>query len=352
MHIPARSRTFAVALFVGGLSTQAHAALLCADSAASLQSALSTAQSNGEDDEIDLVAGTYTLSAGLSYVANEAHSLTIFGGYTANCAALAGSATLLSGNSMVQILYINQGSSSSFASVHVERVTFAFGNAASSNGGALGISTQGGDVRLELNRFLFNQSAQNAGALVVASSGLITLRNNLFVGNSAPNRGAARLVTGNSVAYVIGNTIVGNTATAMAPNNPSGSPPIGGLEVINTGGGHFWLVNNILWNNSGGFDLSGGDLVRFNNDIGTAITGPPNPIDSGNLSVDPDFAPCSGFLCLGFELKRASPLVDAGNNAAPTGIGSVDLAGKPRRIGPDVDIGAFEQDVLFTDGFD
>ncbi len=71
----------------------------------------------------------------------------------------------------------------------------------------------------------------------------------------------------------------------------------------------------------------------------------------GELSVDPQFADC-GFLCIGFELERGSPLVDAGDDAPAGGMTATDLAGKPRTIGARVDIGAYENDLLFADGFD
>ena len=352
MHSSRHRCVVAFALACAGFSSCAHAALFCADSVAGLQFALAASEDNGQDDQIDLVAGSYSLNGGLMFLENEAHSLTIFGGYNADCSALVASNTVLSGNSMVPILQVVQQSMSTLASVHIERVTFFEGKTTSSSGGGgLAVYAQNGDVRLESDRFLFNQATTFGGALVVDTNGLITLRNNLFFGNSAMQMGAGELLTTNSIAYVIGNTVVGNSATTA-------SNPIGGLYVASGGSTHFWLANNILWNNNvnAGVDLSTNTaVILLNNDIGTSTFVTPDPLDRNNQSVNPDFAPCSGLACLlapSFELKRTSPLVDAGENAPPTGTGSFDLAGKPRQIGPHVDIGAFEQDRIFANGFE
>lgn len=345
MLTPFRTLLPAVLFAIALAPPSAHADLFCADSVDGVRLALTLSQDNGQDDQIDIVAGSYSLTTPLTFTSTEANSLTIIGGYTAGCAQLSRSYTVLSGNNMFQILRIVDGSISPSASVHIERVTFLSGKG--DNGGGLSIAANYGDVRLETNRFEFNHGNTYNGGLTVSTDGLITLRNNLFVGNEAAEFGAGELRTSNSVAYVIGNTIVGNSLTT-----PNGS--VGGLATGTTGNTHFWLSSNILWNNNanGGLDLyAGAPVILRNNDIGTSFGVVASPQSQDNQSVDPDFAPC-GFFCNDFNLKRASPLVDAGDDAAPTGIGAVDLDYKPRKIGPHVDIGAFEEDVLFADGFE
>jgi len=62
--------------------TQADAATFCIKDAQGMKAALSLAQANGEDDVIQLQAGDYTPSAArFSYPSDEAHSLTLAGGY-------------------------------------------------------------------------------------------------------------------------------------------------------------------------------------------------------------------------------------------------------------------------------
>jgi hypothetical protein len=326
-------------------SNTARAALFCADSAAGIQFALTASEDNGQDDQIDIVSGSYT--GGFVFNSSEANTLTIFGGYTAACAQLSAIPAILDGNAASRTLTVIMSSMLTSASLHIERMTFLDGKDTNGGGGGLLVSMQAGDVRLETNRFLLDHSTGFAGALLVDTNGLITLRNNLFYANSAPTMAAGELLTSNSVAYVTGNTILDNSASTTGG--------VGGLYVASNAGTHFWLSNNILWGNSanGGFDLAtNAAVILLNNDIGTMSGVVADPLSQDNQSVAPDFAPCSGLFCHNYNLARSSPLVDAGVDNPPTGTGSVDLEGKPRVIGPHVDIGAYEQDVLFRDGFE
>jgi hypothetical protein len=65
------------------LHGSAQAATFCVSSASGLLSALAAAGSNGEDDVIEVVQGTYQGS--FVYIPTEAFSLTIEGGYAAGC---------------------------------------------------------------------------------------------------------------------------------------------------------------------------------------------------------------------------------------------------------------------------
>ena len=146
--------------------------------------------------------------------------------------------------------------------------------------------------------------------------------------------------------FATNNTIVGNISDA--PAVPAG--------LIMTGAAHFKISNNIIWNNAaaGGSDFGTQSAhSRQSNDIGIVAAGATPDILTGEQSTDPQFVSC-GFLCFGFELPRRSPLVDAGSDSAAHEMGSnlTDLAQLPRFIGPHVDIGAYENDVLFQDGFD
>lgn len=338
----------ALGIFLAAVPLGAQAALLCADNVTSLQSALTQAQSNGEDDQIEVVAGTYALDAGgLQFASSEPHSLTLFGGYSAGCAQLSSQKTVLSASGLHQLLRAIQNSTSFAASVHIERMTFIDGKTTTEGGEGLEVLTQAGDVRLESNRFLLNHADNFAAALLVDTGGVITLRNNLFFGNSALQMAAGQLLTNNSIAYVVGNTVVGNTAGTQNG--------IGGIYVGGVAGTHFWISNNIFWNNNSNaavdLYLSADGILHYN-DVGSTAGLAPNALSQDNQSTDPLFAPCTGFLCLGFELESASPLVDAGADNAPDGIGTVDLAGKPRKIGAHVDIGAFENDVIFANEFE
>ena len=87
--------------------------------------------------------------------------------------------------------------------------------------------------------------------------------------------------------------------------------------------------------------------VPANNDLGTKDGFAPLS-ESNELNVDPGF---SGFFS--FQPGPASPMVNAGLDAAPGGIGGCcDASGASRVVGKHVDIGAYESDVLLRNGFD
>src|SRR5437588_8857737 len=65
----------------------AQAATTCVNSAALLQTTLTAAQTNNEDDLIQLVAGNYVLGASLSINISDGRKLTIEGGYAPGCVA-------------------------------------------------------------------------------------------------------------------------------------------------------------------------------------------------------------------------------------------------------------------------
>lgn len=328
-----------IAMF--GPGGQAQAASFCATSAAEIQTALNTAAANDENDIIFVVAGTYDLSSGLSFVSSKAYSITILGGYNAGCFVATHEDTILDGQNTLRPLYI----SSSNGSVRVEGFTFSGGLSTNNRGGGLSISSGSGGVRVDLNRFIGNHADDFAGGLEIsASNGDIYLRGNLFFGNTGASTGAAELFIVNGAGYVVGNTVVANSS--------ADDTAAGGLEL--SGGVTYTLSDNIVWNNTdnGAPDVRAFNSLidLFNNDVGTA-TGNTGTV-SGEQSVDPQFATCQGLLCFTFELARSSPLVDAGEDAPLGGTTVLDLDGKPRKIGAHVDIGAYEQDVIFNDGFE
>ena len=333
------SGVIASIILMAGFSTGARSATFCVSTPAQLSIALSVAQSNGQDDTIYLQTGTYLLSSELQYTAaiNETYRLAIIGGQAAACAGYASSgSSVLDGQNLVRQLSIN-----ATGEVDIGRITFQQGNPAQYAGGALNVvNTSAAGTYIFASQFVSNQTAPGhpGGAIYVSSStqGDISLWSNLFIANTGSSAGAVYL-DGNHNTYVTGNTILANTLI-----NHAG---LGGLDLAGTG--HYWISNNILWNNEGNdvYDQNG-NTDFANNDIG--VKGGFAPLsESNDLSVDPDF---NGFLSV--SLAPASPLVNAGLDTAPGGVGGCcDPSGNPRVQGKHVDIGAFESDVLFRDGF-
>lgn len=323
-------------------ASSAFAGTFCVSTVGGIQSALTIAENNSESDTINVVGGSYSLTAPLTFDSTETRSLRIEGGWNAACTSRTGSETLLSGQNQVSVLDIFSVS----GSLGILHLTFAGGRSTASLEAPIEISGNTGDVLVELNQFIGNRSTAGVGAAsVYAGSGRLRFRNNLLVGNRGAIIGATFLVQDSGDAWVTGNTVVGNNADQTAT--------AGGLAIA--GNGQFTLSNNIFWNNAGtaNFDFKANSAhSRYNNDIGLLGSGTAAEQIVAEQYVDPLFESCPGFLCLNFKLSGKSPLVNAGIDAPAGGQSAADLAGSSRTIGVHVDIGAYESDVLFADEFE
>lgn len=329
------------------LAGPAAAAIHCVDTPAELYVAIDAAEANGEDDEIHFVGGTYApTTMSFHFQSTEPHAITFRGGYDGACLHMLGEQTTIDGEQSRRGLFILNPN----GDIVVEGLIFTRGLSTNNRGGGLRADSDSGDVRVDSNVFLANRADDFAGAAKLATeTGSLTVRNNLAFANSSANIGAFELSQVEGEAHVTGNTIVYNSS--------EGDFMPGGLWI--GGGAHFVVSNNIVWDNlpenPGPFDVdftsSAASHSRYSNDIGVVSSSTVAEEVIDELSVDPQFADC-GFLCIGFELERGSPLVDAGIDDPPGGMTGTDLARKPRTIGPHVDIGAYENDLLFADGFD
>jgi hypothetical protein len=313
----------------------------CVGSEASLKAALDIAQTNGEDDYIYIQAGFYPLSAGLIFVSIEANNLILLGGYDPGCNAQTGFSTL-HGGQMVRPLYVATDTGRLF----VQGIHFQSGFTDGAGGGLYFNSTSG-NATIRLNRFTSNRSLASAGALYARSgTGSVFVYSNVLHGNRANEVGGMILDQG-ADGRLVNNTILENvTDTSTVPGG-----------VLLRGSGVFGVANNLIWNNTAPF---GADFradtshSRHHNDIEFVANSVAPDSLSGELSVEPQLASC-GLFCTGYDLAPNSPLIDAGSDAAldDLGPGLLDLRGNPRRLGPHVDIGAYEFDGrLFADGFE
>ncbi|MEZ5520413.1 MAG: choice-of-anchor Q domain-containing protein [Dokdonella sp.] len=320
----------------------AIASTSCVSTAGGIQSALDIAQTNGQDDTINIVGGSYSLSAELDFSSSEAHNLVVEGGWNAGCTSRSGVETQLNGQNLVTVLDVFNAN----GSIDLEHLTFAAGRSTAPLAAPISVSSNTGDVAVRLCQFLGNRSTEGSGALTAyTGSGHLYLANNLVVANHGALLGAVFLSQDAGEGYVTGNTIVANaTDTADMP---------GGLGI--GGNGHFTLTNNILWNNAGtnAYDFQANAAhSRFNNDIGVLGNGVAADQVVAEQYVDPQFVACPGILCLSFELGGQSPLIDAGFDTPLGGQPALDLNGKPRQLGLHVDIGAYESEEIFADDFD
>lgn len=325
------------------IASTSHAAVFCADTPAGIAGAMDTAKANGQDDEIRIVAGLYLLDATLRLgnTETEAFALAFSGRWNANCSEQsAGSASSLSGRRERPILVLSVDAG---ASIRISDLAFTDGAAAFNVSGSVLDISGSSDVVIERSQFYLNDMRNGEPPVAVSVGGAgstLSVNNNLVFDNSANAvRTGIYLSAQLGTAYVTGNTITTNASTVSCP-----------CSALNySGTSTYTLSNNIVWNNDGGdVFINAVAPTHLDNDIGVLALGgnAPGPGSAGNLSVDPVFDTD------GVHLLAESPLVNAGLAAAPGGIGDLDGGRGERRIGASVDIGAFETDVLFRNGFD
>ncbi len=337
----------------------ARAGFFCVTNGAELRDALTTAASNQENDLIQLVAGTYTVSSGavaFGYYTSENFNVWVEGGY----AALNGNPcgrwtndprlTVLDGQGARQVLRM-LASGASQGNIVVRALTVRNGHATHNGGGAAlgGNATYQGKVDVDRVLFDHNRSDTSGGALSISSpAGTVYVRDSEFWANGALIDATALEITayrapssGNAV-FVGNNTFVANQCSTGADPACAGTLRIGGdasAVVYNsvfafTEEPHLYLDNDVI-------------SLHANAYLNTAGRAPAQSV--GNLLVtNPDFV--SPFTH-DFRLLATSPLRDVGTAAFELGLWDND--GNDRVNGAQVDIGAYEyQEMTFTDGFE
>ncbi len=271
----------------------AQGAVFNVSTPAEFQTALTTAQSNGENDTINVASGTYNLSTALSYsVADGDGTLTIQ-------ASDPNSPPVLDGGGTVQIMEIVNdsnfnGSGDAGDDIVIDGLIFQNGNSATSVGGLFlrtgeadievvncvfrqNQGTAGGGARLYAtsgsvtatdNTFEQNSATDGAGLSIYAPAGYTTVSNNTFEQNSATVRGSGlymetytgdTVISNNSFTQNSSNTygggayITNNSGTLTATNNvfnQNSATTNGGGAWIHTAYGDMFLTNNTFWGNT------------------------------------------------------------------------------------------------------
>ena len=343
-----------------------------------LQSALTEAQTNGEDDVIKVVQGTYI--GNFSYSSSQGNSITLLGGCTSGCTGrdLDPSNTVLDGGGSDRVLYLYNHANGGH--IVVEGFTLQNGDSSGEGGGVYAYSWsdpgRSGDVTLTNNIVTGNTAVFGGGVLARSDSssgpsGNVTLTKNIVTGNTAGNYGggiyafsssetAGNVTLANNI--VTGNTATGYSGGGIVAYSDSWSGTSGNVTLTNntvTGnaasdsGGGVWLIfnnivdtyNNIIWGNTapmgGDIYLEGsGTANGYNNDYSSMSGSWTN--SGSNINDDPDFVGGGDY-----HLTGDSPCIDTGDNNAPN-IPLIDFEGYPRIWdGNDdstfvVDMGAYE----------
>jgi hypothetical protein len=263
-----------LALF--GLAAPAGAATFCVNSAATLKTALSTAATNGADDEVHIVQGTYV--GNFVYASTQVNKLSVLGGYTAGCASrvLNPVNTILDGNQTNTVLVLSAPDLA--AAFLVEGLTLRNGKRTTDDGYGGGLyANSDGTVMVKRNRIENNKVtaffSYGGGACIEATTA--TLTDNSITGNTSTYGGGVYL--GATTATLTNNSITGNTASYGGGTS---------IRYAHTAA----LTNNSIKNNTGrnqggGVEILHGDIVTLANN---SITGNTSA-DGGGAYIDYGF---------------------------------------------------------------
>ncbi len=342
-----RSRATAAALLIAALtvnaSPDARAETFCVGDTQALVWALYRMGVTPEADVIRVRTGTYRSAHVSGFGGTIKGSVEISGGWAPGCLfRQRGARSTIDGEYERPGLVLAGQGGSSAETIRIAHMTFRRG--VGNNRG--GLTIWGGSAAavtaiIEDSRFIDNHVTDHIdeyGAGLFVEANRILAFGNVFTDNHATGDGGAAYLscTGSNAAFN-SNTVTRNTAGIGQPGKT------GGVMLR----GCMWEVaNNILWNNED-HDLNTASTpsVARHNNIGSAI----GPIwgDGSNLSLDPQFTSASIL-----RLRRSSPLIDAGLNDTGQGLPQFSHDGGPRLVGPAIDIGAYELEVLFADDFD
>lgn len=200
------------------------------------------------------LASTLTVAQNLTIQGPGAGSLTISGQGAVRVFDVTGGALTVSGVTVTNGISIGLGGAFSVASTLSLRNSVLSGNTAN-NGGAISIAS-GGTLTVTDSTFASNSATSvGGGALII--SGNATLTGNTFVGNTAPINGGAINVQPGGALTVINNTFranssaslggaMSNLGTTTAINNTFSANQASTGAVIATGNSNATLHNNVF----------------------------------------------------------------------------------------------------------
>lgn len=362
-------------LFLLYLPAGAWGATFAVTTIGELETALTTAKSNAENDTVNIHKGTYVLTAPLNYTLPAApvenYALTI---------QSAGGEVILDGGSTYQILIIKTllaGEDTSSADITINGITFQNGriHLASEFGAGLHVWTQNSDITIKDSKFIDNVASgffpdPSAGGAFVkaAGTGTAILTGNTFNGNSADTTGGGAYILSGSTtltnnvfynndasvsgggAYIfstISTTVTNNTFSGNEADAWSGGLG-GGLYVrLWSDGSTAHVYNNIIWGNISLGEI-GEDLYLEadgdSNTTGATINLYHNyytdlDYDNGDHLSQVDNMNLDPLLTGNARIRTGSPCIDAGLDTAPAA--PVDDIDGQARVSP-ADIGADE----------
>ena len=351
-----RPALFLLSLAALGADSAQALTTYCVGTSQELHDALQAAPDVNDDVQIKIRAGNYAGSGAGRFALTQTRStqtITISGGWYnlfGNCTIQnRGSGdTVLTGAGDTPALYLRTGASVVGSSI--EARDFTLRNPTYSGiglGSCLQASLIAGNQML-LERLRVTQCyatsppqsvwLDNTGGALTARD--LVLADNLGSGNS----GIGANTSSNGVTRLAQLSITTSAATDPAST-------VSGLYIGNFSNGTTYVSNSVVWGNDA--DAATKDITLGTG--GTSLT----RVHYGSLGGSApaaNIAPGSGdpgFVAPGNpRLRYDSILRDSGVANPEGGSGSYDADGASRVLGAAVDVGAFESDALFRDGFD
>lgn len=223
---------FTIFLSLSGVSIAAVFNIPAGD-VSSLQTALTTAQSNDDDDTINLAPGVYNVTSTLTYATDT--------GDSGNTITILGNGAILDGGGNVQILSLRTDTNA---------------NGGDSGGDALisGITFRNG----------YNNADNGGGAYIYSNQSIVTVTNCVFANNQTfqndpegPRFSGGGLYVGtyNASVYITNNTFYNNTADYRGGGAYINNPVTDEITYV---------YNNIFWHNTAQDGLNDGDDLAVN----------------------------------------------------------------------------------------
>jgi arylsulfatase A-like enzyme len=304
-----------------------------------------------------LKAGTYPVTASINF-----DNLAIYGGFAGTEQQLNErnwnlNPVILDGGNTVSPLR-NNSLSETVSSILDGVIVQNGANQANANGNGNGggmILANGAVVRNCIFRNNRTQNGKN-GAALHCHLGNITIENSLFVNNTSSGNGGAMQVGGNANATVTNCTFA---------NNKSTKP--GGAFGLGNNSSNLTVINSIAYNNLYGETTynsygqndninAGGTVISKNSAIESASTKFTDGDEVAHITLTREISPAFenpgstiGYIQDGISLialtsykpKEGSLCIDTGDAGYASGI-FLDLAGKNRIQGSQIDMGAYE----------
>lgn len=234
---------------------------VCIDSngMCSLRAAISESNALAGDDIIDLPAGIYTRTLGVSPFlpsnenANAAGDLDITSSITINGAGSGSTfiqAATSAGSTNERVLHINASSAPNSAVVVINGVTLRYGRYHVIDYGGSGLRIEGTGANVTLNNVVIRENQEylnGAGIYVTTGMPLLTLNNCFVINNSITASSTDISATGGGININSGSAIINNTTISGNTVTSSDSATYGAGIALR--GGTLDLINSTVSNN-------------------------------------------------------------------------------------------------------